>query len=284
MNTKITFFFFSLLLSVYIYCQEKIKGNGVLSIKKTPLTYFSKVEVGNNFEITLIKSSESAIEIETDENIHEHLNTSVSDSILVLKTSKKIRPKKGLKITLFFTDNLKEIVLSDNAKLETINAINIDELNLFMNDYAKVNLHVKSNKFTLTNNTIRAIQLNAKAKLKIESAYAGFNLSNATSTNVSIKSDSIAVSLINKASLKINGITKALSVTAEKNTGFKGIDLEASKTFVKASGNSQCILNCKNDITIDASEESILELYGIPKITVNRFTNNAKLLKREVEE
>ncbi len=281
MNKKITLFLFSIFISFTVFSQKKIKGNGVLTTKKTSLNTFYKVDIKNDFEITLIKSNENSIEIETDENILPAINFNVVDSILVVKTDKKIRPKKGLKITVFCTNSLREIQINNDVKMETLNTIHLNELVLKINDYAKATMSIHSKKFSLINHNKSRLQLNSKSKLNIDSPLVNLSLGESSYTDTTIKTDSLLVTLKERATLKTAGNSDYLKVLANESTDFKGKNLHSKKTFLAAKGSAEIIINTSEHITMEASENSEIELYGNPKIIINRFTNNAKILKKE---
>ncbi len=283
MSKKITLSIFSVFISFTVISQQKIKGNGILTTKKTPLDVFYKADLNNDFEITLIKSNESAIEIETDENIHNAIKFSVVDSVLVLKTYNKIKPKKGLKITIFCTNTLREIQIDDDVEIETLNTIHLDELILKINDYAKANISLNSKKFNLINNNRSRLQLNSKSKLNIESPFVDLSLGASSYTDVLLRTDSLFVKLKERATIKTEGNSNYSNILANESTDFKGKNLSIKQTFIATKGEAEAIVQTIDNITIEASESSEIKLYGNPKVIINKFTNNAKILKKELK-
>lgn len=282
MSKKITLIFFFITFNLVVNSQEKVRGNGILSIHKTPLNSFSKVKFYNDFEITLIKSSESAIEIATDENIHSHISFNITENVLVLKTDKRIKPKKDLKITIFFTNSLKEIEVNDDVEIETLSNIYLDELALTINDYAKAKINISSKRFTCINNNKSKIQINPKVTLDVKSSYFSLKSNSASNTSTLIKSDSLFIETNDRASLKIEGTSKYSKAIVNNFSHLKSKKLKSTKAFISTKGESEAIIYTTDSLTIDASEKSRIILYGNPQIEMNRFTNNARLIKKEL--
>ena len=113
-----------LLLSTYIntaFSQEKIKGNKTITRIKTDLNLFQKIVISNDFHVSLIKSENSFIEIETDENIHEVIDINDESSTLTISTDYNIRAKR-LNITVYYEDFWFNVRKSNTEPLIRINA------------------------------------------------------------------------------------------------------------------------------------------------------------------
>lgn len=271
-----------LVVSSTIFSQSKIKGNGLVSTIKTELKAFNKIAIENDFKVLLIKSNTPSIEIETDENLHDAIKFNITDSILVLNTNNKLKPKKTLNITIFCTDILNEITLKNNSKIETLNMLNVSNMSLKINDYAKANLSVKSNNFKLASNNASKIQLRSKSKLNIESKSTALLIGGSSNTDITIRTDSLHINLKDKASLDIEGTATNLNTILKDNTNFKGKNLNVKEAIVAIKNSSELSINTSEKIIIHSSEKSEIELYGNPKILLEKFTNSSKLHKKEL--
>lgn len=281
MKTKTIIFALLLLISTSLFSQEKLKGNGFTSVIKNELEAFHKISIHNDFKITLIKSDTPAIEIETDENLHESINYSVTDSLFKIETSYKLKPKKTLNITLFCTNNLKEIELNEDTEIETLNTLNFTNIILKINDYAKANMSIKSDTLKLVNNNISKIQLRSKTKLNIESIVTDFTINGSSNTQAVVKSDLLNIALKDRASLSIEGNTNNLTATTKGSSDFKGSNLNAKKATIVTKDNTELAIQAFESINIEASNKSKIELYGNAKISLNKFTDTAKLYKKQ---
>lgn len=271
-----------IIITSNLFSQEKIKGNGEVTINKTELSSFKKIIVDEDFEILLINSDMPSVEVETDENLHEVIEFKVIDSTLTFNKTKKIRSKKRLNITVFYTDELNEIILKEDAEIEALRTIKVDNMLLKINDYGIADLNIKSNTFKLINNNKSRIQLRSKSKLTIESSIVDLILNKSSNTFANIKTDSLKVNTNERSKIEIEGFSKVLNASINESSDFTGKDLEVTETFINSSGSSEFSIYTTDNITIESSDKSEIDLYGDAKIMINRFTNSSKLHKKEL--
>ena len=271
-----------LAISINIYSQEKVKGNGIVTNIKENLNPFNKILLKSDFKVTLIKSEAPAIEIETDKNLLEYINFHVNDNVLILETDYRLKAKKALNITIFCTYNLKEIELKNDSELETLNTIKVGEMLLTINDHAKADISVKADRFKLVNKNNSKIQLRSKSKINIESSFIDLAIGQSSNTTAIIRSDSLLISLKDRSTLNIEGSSDYLKTTMTGNTDFKGKNLNVRESFVTTKGSSELSIQTFDNITIEASEKSKIDLYGNPKIEILKFTNLTRIFKKEL--
>jgi len=273
-----------LITSVNFYSQKKLKGNGVVTVKKKKLKDFKKIILNNDFKVTLIKSDSPAIEIETDENLHDYINYSVSDSLFILKSDNKLRPKKTLNITLFCSENLSEIQLYSDSEIESLNTLNLASLIVKINNFSKADLSVKSDYFQLINKNKSKIQLRAKTKLNIDSNITDLSTGASSDTQVIIRADSLNINSTEKATLEIEGSVNSSNITTSNSSTLDGKNLNAKTAHLVTKDGSELSIKVFDDVIIESSGKSKLDLYGNPKIELKRFTNTAELHKKELSK
>ena len=80
MRNKISYLLVALIVTSLSFSQkkEKIKGSKIVTIAIKEINNFDNIEVGDNFEVLLVKGTKPSIEIETDDNLHEIINYEVS--------------------------------------------------------------------------------------------------------------------------------------------------------------------------------------------------------------
>ncbi len=271
-----------IIITSNLFSQEKIKGNGEVTINKTELSSFKKIIVDEDFEILLINSDMSSVEVEADGNLHEVIEFKVIDSTLTFNKTKKIRSKKRLNITVFYTDELNEIILKEDAEIEALRTIKADNMLLEINDYGIADLKIESNTFKLINNNKSRIQLRSKSKLTIESSIVDLILNKSSNTFANIKTDSLKVNTNERSKIEIEGFSKVLNASINESSDFTGRDLEVTETFINSSGSSEFSIYTTDNITIESSDKGEIDLYGDAKITINKFTNSSKLHKKEL--
>lgn len=275
-----------LLLIVLIYTnttfgQEKIKGNKKVTIVKTDLNPFTKIKVSNDFKIVLLKSSQSSIEIETDENLHDVIDFNIEGTTLVISTSKKIKSKR-LHITVSYENPLEEITLNEDSEIEALNTLKSPNLLLEVNDFSKADLIIISDNFSLKNNNRSRFQLSSKSKLNIESKNVNLKLNESSNSDISIKTDSLQVIMKENSFANISGSASFSKVIFTDSSKFKGKNLSVDECYSVIKDNADFIIQCKDTIKIEASEKSNTEIYGNPKILLIKFENLSKLAKKEL--
>lgn len=266
----------------YIHTQEKIKGNKNVTVVKTNVNAFKNILVKNSFEVSLSKASYNAVEIETDENLHDIITTSVIDSTLTIFTDKKIRSSKKLNITVFYNNDLKKITATEDAEIISINTVTSPNLAIEINDYAKVNISLNSDNFTFYNNNKSKINLNSKSKLDINSKQTFLKLKESSNSDIIIRTDTLNVTMQDNASTSIEGFTNTINSTTTSSSNFKGKNLNTKISKATVKDNSNFTINVSERIDIEASEKSETDVYGNGKIILVKFTNSSKLFKKEI--
>lgn len=262
--------------------QSKIKGNKNVTIIQTELNSFNKLVLGEKLKVSIIKDDVASIEIKTDENLHDVIKFNVSDSVLRLKTTKRITSKKALDITVRYTETMHEIELNDDAELNSINSIDNDNFVLKLNDDAKANLNLRSSSFKLINNNTSTLKLNARSRFNIESKLVVLELNESSSTEALITCDSLKLDMYQRAFAKIEGDIKLLQANTINSSNFVGKNLAVNNCEIIAEDSSDFAIQVLDEIIIESSGSSEVSIYGDPRITVNRFSDTAKLYKKEL--
>jgi len=270
----------ALLTSSFIFSQDKVKGNGVNTLIETKLNSFKKIILNNDFEVTLIKAENASTEIETDENLHEEIEVEVIDSILTIETSTKLRPKNKLEITIFCTNDLNEIELNDESSIGSLSTVNLDDLLLTINDKSKASLLVKTEKtFRLVNKNKSKMQ--SKSKLEVDSPYSTLILAESAKTSLIMKTDTLNLTLKRSATLEISGESVYATILNQNNSKLDAKKFKTNDVKLVAKDNVSSEVYAIDNIQIEASDKSETDLYGNPKISLNKFTNFAKISKKE---
>ncbi len=282
MNARLLSILLLTLFTSITFAQSKIKGNKNVIIIQTELNSFNKLVLGEKLKVSIIKDDVASIEIKTDENLHDVIRFNVSDSILRLKTTKRITSKKALDITVRYTETMHEIELNDDAELNSINSIDNDNFVLKLNDDAKANLNVRSDSFKLINNNTSTLKLNARSRFNIESKLVVLELNESSSTEALITCDSLKLDMYQRAFAKIEGDVKLLKANTINSSNFVGKNLAVNNCEIIAEDSSDFAIQVLDEIIIESSGSSEVSIYSDPRITVNRFSDTAKLYKKEL--
>lgn len=262
--------------------QDKIKGNKKVTTIETEVNSFNKIVIGEKFTINFMKDDQASVEIKTDENLHDVIRFSVTDSVLKFKTTKRITSSKKMEILVRYTDVLKEIELKDNAELNSVNTVDNIGIVLKISDNARANLNLKNYSFKLINNNDSKLKLSSKSRLNIESKLVDLELNESSKTEALITCDSLQVNMYQRSDAKIEGDVTYMKANTINSTNFLGKNLSVMKCEVITEDSSDFEIQVVDDFTIEASGNSEVYIYGDPKITLNKFSESAKLHKKEL--
>lgn len=278
MNKSLLIALFLVITSSITFAQrkDKIKGSKIVSTEKTELENFSRILIGENLKVSLIKSDAPSVEITADDNLHEILIKEVMDETLVIKTTKRITTKKQLDIKINYTESLSLIETNENGQISTVNTLEVPELTLKSTGSSKLFLTVKTEKFKFINSD------KAKAELNVTADMSTLELSDNSKIEALINATDIKVDLYQRANANIEGDTDTLEIRADNSTNFIGKNLTANTCQILAEADSDLYIQVIEEVIIDASGASEIYIYENPKITITKFKDTAKLHKKEL--
>ena len=265
-----------LLSTTLVFSQkaEKIKGSKVVTSSIQQVKPFTMIEVEDNIEIYLEKGTKSEIKIEADDNLHDVISLKVENNILIISTSKEIQGFKKLSVKVTYTNDLNLITTKDESVITAIQEIILDTITFKSLDKSKLFLNVNAGNFNLLADDKSKIELN----LKSETSF------------VELSKNSTLKALINNAELKCDLYQKSSAIIeGDSDNSIIRIDnlaeLNASKFNSKTSdltieGKASCSLLVENNLTLDANDNTEINVYGNPKIEIRKFSGEAKLLKK----
>lgn len=258
--------------------KEKIKGDREVTSKETKLNAFNRIIVGEDFKIDIIEGSQASVFVETDDNLHDIIKFDVKDSTLTFNTSHKITSSKKINIKVIYTRALKQIETFEDGEISSLTSVNLDKVILKNTGSSKAFLNIKTKDFKFINSD------RAKVKLNVNSQIANLELAENSNVDALINADTLNVDLYQRADAKIEGTLKHLKVRADNSTNFVGKDLTTSTAEVICEINSDVAIQVTKRLAIEASGNSEVYIYADPKITLNKFSDTAKLYKKEMRK
>lgn len=269
-----------LLCTVMSFAQkkEKIKGNRNVITQQHEVASFTAIEIAEDLEIVLVNGSKSGVEVTADENLHDVLSFDVSDELLTVSTTKRIRSKKKLEIYITITEDLNKIRVSGRAKLNSLTTLNTNSLEIMSLGSSRLDLKINSDSL--------AINSFEKADGRYELTSKQLKLSVNESSELKGKIEATdLMTYMEHANVKLIGKVDSLSVTAKGKASFVAPELVSKKASITASDQGKIVLQVTKDVSIDAIDNSEIELYGeTPTIQMIRFANEAVLRKRELSQ
>lgn len=254
--------------------KEKIKGSKIVTIEQNEIGDFESLEISDNIEIYLDRGEKCELKIEADDNLHDIIYFDLNDKTLRIKTSKNAKKYKKLIVRVTYTKELKSITSKDEAVINAIQEILLNEISINALGDSKMNLNVNSKSFTFQADN------NSETELNLKSENATFSLSEKAKLKALIATTDFRCDLYQKSEATLEGNATNVLIRLDSNSEFAASKFVTTNATVTAEGYSNCSVNVTSGIVIEASGNSEIDLYGEPKIEMKRFVENASLNKK----
>ncbi len=254
--------------------QEKVKGNREPSTVITNVDPFKIIEIGGDYEIAIVEGAQAQVEITTDSNLHQFLEIAVLDGNLSITSTANIRSKKEMSIRLIYPAGLTKIIAKDKAEISAVTELKMDQLEIEVRDDAKLFLTANINDLTLN------LKGDAKAELNLNGDKAIINFEDKASAKALLKYQDLNLTMKSRTEVKVEGDIKTGVLLLENKAAFKGSNLVFNNLNMKASQNTDCEINVKDELTLAATDSSKVELHNTPKVILEKFTGKTQLIKK----
>jgi hypothetical protein len=277
MTKKLSLLFAFLFLATISVAQkkEKVKGSKIVTVSIKEIPSFENIEINDNFEVFLVKSEKPSLEIEADDNLHDIINYEVSGGTLKISSLREAFGMKKFAIRINYTSELKLITAKNESSIKALADLELDNITIKNYDYSKSFLNVKSNYFGLVLNDKSEAEINAKAD------NTSIELSKNAELKALIISAELKLDMYQKSQAEIEGNVNIAKLRLDNYISLTAKKLVIASLDVVTESFSKCSVNVTNSLTLNASGKSEIELYGEPKITINKFSNNTTLYKKE---
>ncbi|MFY7811122.1 MAG: GIN domain-containing protein [Flavobacterium sp.] len=262
--------------SIFSFSQktEKIKASKNVTISQKELIPFKKLELCNHLDVILIKGNECKLEIEADDNLHETFTIKNTGDQLVISNQNKISGSKKMLLKLTYNEDLESILIKDDVKLTSIHDFENSKISITAYNDSKLKLGIKNK-----NTTINCYD-NSKFEVAIITDEFTLNTINDSEFEADISSLKSTISCIDKSSIEIKGTTEDLALTCKDSSDYKGKKFISATANVNCKGKSLIEINCKNNLILNAINNSKIELFGTPKIQIDTFDGEVLLQKK----
>lgn len=278
MNKNKTIAFFILLCITLntstFYAQKKLKGNKIVVSEDRGISEFNAIEIKDKIDVILVQGNDQSVIVETDENLQSAIFTEVRGNTLVVKISKKISKKKVLAVYITVNDSLEKITIKDKATIKTDGSFNFEDISINAEGNSKIMMDLKAEKVILNNNE------SASVNLTINTNNITINASNRGKSKINLSSKTAEFFLQGNSTTELEGDCEDVFVTAENKSNVKASKLECNNVFVTASDASDVYINSRELLTISATNTAEVYIFGVPKITIEKFTDKAILRKK----
>lgn len=254
--------------------KEKIKGSKIVTIEQKEIGNFETIEISDNIEVYLEKGEKSELKIEADDNLHDIIKIDLTANTLRINTSKTAVNYKKLIVRVTYTNVLKTITSKDEAIINAIQEIQLNEITFQSFDDSKLFLNVNTKDFKLQSDH------NSKVELHLKAEKALVELSKNSNLKALITATDFKCDMYQKTIAILEGDVTNASIRLDNNSKFTGNNLSITNAQLVAETYSNCSINVNTSIIIEASGNSEIQLYGEQKIEIKQFSDNAVLSKK----
>jgi len=249
--------------------KPKIKGNKNVVDVREELPPFSAIELKDDLDIMLQKSSSEGYSITADDNLIDVLKFEVEDSTLVISSYYKITGKKKLDITINY--NYIEAITLQDGRVEMKDIISSEQL--YINTYGSSKLQLNANAPFVNLN----MEGNSSGDFNIDSDSLSIVLKDRIDVGIYAVSDSNVLKMSENASVKLEGTAETLTINLLGNANLKAEKLEAATVTATLEESPSARINAYKDFELSSRGSSKTYFYGAAKIVLLDFLDTSQL-------
>jgi hypothetical protein len=258
-----------------LVAQQKIKGDRNVTIKQTYVDDFHKLVVNGDFSIEIVYNSKPSVNIETDDNLHDVIEFYVVDGVLTIVETMRITSRKKLSITINYGDALQHMEVRGDGELRSLTSMELNDATLITADNSRAYLNVRAKSFDYKSSGKSKTRLNLTAdSTKVE-------MSDNTKLDALINSNVVNFDMYLRSDAVIEGSASSSILRLDNFTNFNSPKFDVKSVDATLEDNSDLTIASTESITIAASGNSEVYLYGSPSITITKFEDTAKLQKKK---
>ena len=163
--------------------------------------------------------------------------------------------------------------------LET-NSEDLIPANLGLSEGALEASTLKYNELLLERN--RILKSSSKLNFEILSTNTTLNVEGYSKIIGSVNTKTIALKMLDKASIILIGIADDLELESYGSTSFKGKDFSAKNAAIKANNDSTIFINSTETINLYSNNDTEINIYSNPEIIIHEFYDKAIIRKKEL--
>lgn len=262
-----------ILISVNGYSQRKpkIKGNKNVIEVREDLEPFTAIELVDDLDIVIQKSTTEGYALELDDNLLDVLKFKVDDGVLQISSFYNITSKKKLDITIFFQElssikmlngkiSMKDVISTNRLRVQTFGTSRL-ELNATADIMDITMEEISSGDFNLASDSLSVI-LKDRIDVKLYATGASNN-----------------IYMYKNASAKVEGNADYLMAKMYGNSSLKAADLQANYVLLVTEDSPEVEVRALKTLQLSSKGGTRTKLYGEPQITILDFLDTSRLEK-----
>ena len=271
---KLTIFLLALSLgAVHAQRKPKIKGNRDVVEVSYSLPEFNAIELNDDLDIILERSSAIGYDLIADDNLIDILKFEVVDGTLVISSFYKITSKKKLDITVQFNE-LTAVTVRD-GKVSMDDVASAEQFTATISGSAKADLNADAGVVTLM------MEGNSSGNFNFETDSLALDLRDRIDTRIYTTTGIADIRMQKNAGATLEGTADTLNLTMRGNTNLKAARMESAVVRADLDETPTVRLNASRDFELFSKGSSKTYLYGNPKIVIHEFMDTSELLKRK---
>ena len=265
-----------LLITTVTFSQkrEKVKGTKVVTTSIKESGNFDALEIDDNIEVYLERGEKNEIKIEADDNLHDIIGMDLRDKTLRLYTTKESTIFKKLAVHVTYTNTFNKVITKNEAVVYAIQELQLDDITFNSFDFSKLFLNVNAKKFSLIADD------KSKSEINLKADEATLQLSKSSTIKSLVSATKFKCDLYQKANATLEGITEKATIRLDNNSTFTGTKFTLKDANITAEGYSAGSFLVETTLTLAAGDKTEVSLFGSPTITLSRFSEEAKLIKK----
>lgn len=272
---KIILFMIVSLISLQGYSQRKpkIKGNKNVIEVREDLESFSAIEIVDDLDIVLQKSSQEGYALELDDNLLDVLKFKVDNGTLTISSFYNITGKKKLNITIFYQE-LNAIKML-NGKLSMKDVISTDRLSVHTTGTSRLEVNATADIIDVTMEEISSGDFN------FASDSLNLIFKDRIDAKVYATGATNSIYMYKNSSAKVEGTTDNLIAKLYGGSTLKASDLQSNNVLLINEDSSTAEIRALNTFDLRSKGSAKTKLYGDSKITISEFLDTSKLEKEK---
>lgn len=230
-----------------------LNGSGNQVTVSRELQEFSDLNAGGSMKIVLIQNEKSGVRIVADDNVVEHIQTTVSGGTLNIELDKNSCDPG--KITIYVSSSAyNDLSFSGASEVSNEGTMELDDLSLRLSGSSEASLLVNASEIETVSS--------GSSEIAIEG----------TSKKISVKTSG-------SSDIVLKGKSDQLSISTSGSSAINGLDLEVNKCRIQTSGNSDVSIHVVNELEVSSSGASDIKYRGNPGRVVHDESGSSSLKK-----